>query len=78
MHHHLMEAVTILHTEPIRTVHMALAEASAEDSAEASEEALAEDSAEEDAGDKPENSAIRAALKDQEFKAAASKRPCKA
>ena len=88
--HHLMEAVIILHPEPIRTVHLDSAEASEEDSAEASEEdseeaseedseeASEEDSAEEDAGDKPENPALRAALEHQESRAAASKRACKA
>jgi hypothetical protein len=85
--HHLMEPVIILHTEPMLTVPMdsvealvgASAEASAEALAEASAVASAEASAEEDGGGKPENPALRAALEHQdESKAAASKRACKA
>jgi hypothetical protein len=72
--HHLMEPATILNTELILTVHMALAEALAEAVAEASAEALAEASAEEDGGGKPENPALKAALEHQESKAAASLR----
>ena len=72
--HHLMEPVIIHPPEPIRMVHMALAEALAEASAEASVEALAEASAEEDDGGKPENPALRAALEYCESRAAESKR----
>ena len=72
--HHLMEAVIILPTEPIRMVPMALAEALAEAFAEDSAEASAGASAEEDGGDKPENPALRAALEHQKPKAAALKR----
>jgi hypothetical protein len=73
-----MEPLIILHTEPIRMAHMALAEDSVEALAEAlaedSVEALAEDSAEEDDGGKPENPALKAALEHQKSKAAASPR----
>jgi len=74
--HHLMEPATILNTELILTVHMALAEVLAEALAvaEASVEALAGASAEEDGGGKPENPALKAALEHQESKAAASLR----
>ena len=70
----LMEPVIILHTEPLLTALMAVAEDSAEASAEASAEDSAEASAEEDGGSKPENPALRAALEHQESKAAVSKR----
>jgi hypothetical protein len=88
--HRLMEAVIILHPEPIRTVHLDSAGASAEASAEASAGASAEASAgasaeasagasaEEDGGGKPENPALRAALEHQKPRAAASKRAHKA
>jgi hypothetical protein len=60
--HHLMEAVIILHMEPIRMVPMALAGALEEDSAEALAEDSVEDSAgasaEEDDGGKLENPAL--------------------
>jgi hypothetical protein len=66
--HHLMEPVIILPTEPIRMVHMALAEALAEASAEvsavaeASVEASAEALAEEDDGGKPEKPSFKSSL----------------
>jgi hypothetical protein len=56
--HHLMEAVIILHMEPIRMVPMALAGALEEDSAEALAEDSAGASAEEDDGGKLENPAL--------------------
>ena len=76
----LMEPVIILHTEPLLTALMAVAEASAEASAEdlAVAEASAEASVEEDGGGKPENPALRAAVEHQESRAAASRRAYKA
>jgi hypothetical protein len=60
--HHLMEPVIILPTEPIRMVHMALAEALAEASAEALAEDSAEALAEEDDGGKPEKPSFKSSL----------------